>query len=62
MRTLWFMTGNVGKVREAKHALEPLGYNVRQLTVDGLAIVEPQCDDLEIVAPVSYTHLTLPTT
>ena len=50
MRTLWFMTGNVGKVREAKHALEPLGYNVRQLTVDGLEIVEPQCDDLEIVA------------
>lgn len=50
MRTVWFMTGNEGKVREAKHALEPLGYDVRQLTVDGFEIVEPQCDDLEIVA------------
>ena len=50
MRTVWFMTGNVGKVREAKHALEPLGFEVKQLVVEGVEILEPQCDDLEIVA------------
>ena len=44
------MTGNVGKVREAKHALEPLGFEVKQLVVEGVEILEPQCDDLEIVA------------
>ena len=50
MRTVWFMTGNVGKVREAEHALKPLGFEVKQLTIEGIDIVEPQCDDLEIVA------------
>ena len=50
MRTVWFMTGNVGKVREAKHALEPLGFEVKQLVVEGVEISEPQCDDLETVA------------
>ena len=50
MRTVWFMTGNAGKVREAKHALEPLGFEVKQLIVEGVDISEPQCDDLEIVA------------
>ena len=50
MRTVWFMTGNAGKVREAKHALEPLGFEVKQLIVEGVEISEPQCDDLEIVA------------
>ena len=50
MRTVWFMTGNAGKVREAKHALEPLGFNVQQLVIEGVDISEPQCDDLEIVA------------
>ena len=44
------MTGNVGKVREAKHALEPLGFDVKQLVVEGLEVSEPQCDDLEVVA------------
>ena len=46
MRTVWFMTGNAGKVREAKHALEPLGFNVQQLVIEGVDISEPQCDDL----------------
>lgn len=50
MRTVWFMTGNPGKVREAKHALEPLGYDVKQLRAEGVELIEPQCDDLEIVA------------
>ena len=50
MRTVWFMTGNSGKVREAQHALQPLGFDVQQLVVEGIEIVEPQCNDLEIVA------------
>ena len=50
MRTVWFMTGNSGKVREAKHALQPLGFDVVQLQVEGVEITEPQVDDLEDVA------------
>ena len=50
MRTVWFMTGNAGKVREAKHALQPLGFDVVQLQVEGVEISEPQADDLEDVA------------
>ena len=50
MRKVWFMTGNSGKVREAKHALQPLGFDVAQLQVEGVDIIEPQADDLEDVA------------
>ena len=50
MRRVWFMTGNSGKVREAKHALLPLGFDVVQLQVEGVEISEPQADDLEDVA------------
>ena len=50
MRKVWFMTGNSGKVREAKHALQPLGFDVVQLQVEGVEITEPQADDLEDVA------------
>ena len=50
MRKLWFMTGNRGKVAEAKHALQPLGFDVVQLQVEGVEISEPQADDLEEVA------------
>lgn len=50
MRKVWFMTGNSGKVREAKHALQPLGFDVVQLQVEGVDISEPQADDLEDVA------------
>tara|TARA_B100001996_G_scaffold383032_1_gene376948 strand:- start:4202 stop:4822 length:621 start_codon:yes stop_codon:yes gene_type:complete len=50
MRKVWFMTGNPGKVREAKHALQPLGFDVVQLQVEGVEISEPQADDLEDVA------------
>lgn len=62
MRTVWFMTGNAGKVREAKHALEPLGFNVQQLIIEGVEISEPQCDDLEIVArsKLEQAHPYLP--
>ena len=38
MRKLWFMTGNRGKVAEAKHALHPLGFYVVQLQVEGVEI------------------------
>jgi len=44
------MTGNRGKVAEAKHALQPLGFDVVQLQVEGVEISEPQADDLEEVA------------
>ena len=50
MRKVWFMTGNRGKVAEAKHALQPLGFDVVQLQVEGVEISEPQADDLEEVA------------
>jgi len=50
MRKVWFMTGNAGKVLEAKHALKPLGFDVLQLQVEGVEISEPQADDLEVVA------------
>ena len=46
-RTIWFLTGNAGKLKEATHHLQPLGYTVRQLIVDSGTIVEPQADTLE---------------
>ncbi|DAC09000.1 MAG TPA: non-canonical purine NTP pyrophosphatase [Candidatus Poseidoniaceae archaeon] len=48
MARIHFLTGNEGKVAEAKHHLEPLGHDVVQLSVEG--IVEPQADELETVA------------
>ncbi|MBL6732972.1 MAG: hypothetical protein ISP84_00320, partial [Candidatus Poseidonia sp.] len=47
---VWFLTGNAGKVEEARHHFAPLGYEVRQLKVEDDAIVEPQAADLETVA------------
>ena len=49
-RTIWFLTGNVGKLKEATHHLQPLGYTVRQLIVEPGTIVEPQANTLEEVA------------
>lgn len=49
-RTVWFLTGNIGKVREATHHLLPLGYDVKQLIVPAGSIVEPQADSLTEVA------------
>ena len=49
-RTIWFLTGNLGKIEEATNHLQPLGYTVRQLVVDAGAIIEPQVDTLEEVA------------
>ena len=46
------MTGNKGKLLEAKHAFSPLGFNVEQFLIDGKVphIIEPQCDTLDEVA------------
>jgi XTP/dITP diphosphohydrolase len=49
-RTVWFLTGNAGKLSEATNHLEPLGYTVKQLVVEGVTIIEPQADTLEEVA------------
>ncbi|MED5271525.1 MAG: non-canonical purine NTP pyrophosphatase [Candidatus Thermoplasmatota archaeon] len=55
---LWFMTGNKGKLLEAKHAFSPLGFNVEQFVINGLIpeIIEPQCDTLEEVAEAKITQ------
>jgi XTP/dITP diphosphohydrolase len=47
---IWFLTGNEGKLAEAKHHLQPMGYDVRRLEVEGDTVVEPQASDLETVA------------
>jgi len=48
--TVWFLTGNKGKLREAQHHLAPLGYEVRQFVVEEGTIVEPQHERLVDVA------------
>ena len=55
-RTIWFLTSNAGKLKEATHHLQPLGYTVRLLNVDEGAIVEPQVDTLEKVAQSKITQ------
>jgi XTP/dITP diphosphohydrolase len=45
--TLWFMTGNTGKVAEAAEHFSHHGIEVKQFEFDA---VEPQADDLETVA------------
>lgn len=47
MRALTFVTGNAGKVVEARAALAPAGWDVRQASVP---LVEVQADDLATVA------------
>ena len=46
------MTGNQGKLLEARHAFSPLGFNVEQLIIESKVpeIIEPQCETLEEVA------------
>ena len=48
-KKIWFLTGNLGKVKEAKQHLEKLGYEVEQLVIDE-EISEPQSDNLQSVA------------
>ncbi len=47
MKTVYFVTGNPGKVREAKAMLEKLGIDMQQLAY---AYPEIQADDLEEIA------------
>ena len=49
MAKIWFLTGNAGKVEEAKHHFAEHGYVVEQLVVDQ-EIIEPQADSLTQVA------------
>ncbi|MEC7228774.1 MAG: non-canonical purine NTP pyrophosphatase [Candidatus Thermoplasmatota archaeon] len=49
-QTIWFLTGNAGKLTEAEAQLNPLGYQVRQLIVDENELYEPQATSLEVVA------------
>ncbi|MFL2949430.1 MAG: non-canonical purine NTP pyrophosphatase, partial [Candidatus Poseidoniaceae archaeon] len=49
-RTVWFLTGNPGKVKEAPHPLQPLGYDVKQLVVPEGSVIEPQAESLTDVA------------
>ncbi len=48
--TVWFLTGNSGKLVEADNHLTKLGYTVRQLIVEKDQLYEPQAAALEIVA------------
>tara|TARA_B100000927_G_scaffold44132_1_gene31499 strand:+ start:934 stop:1599 length:666 start_codon:yes stop_codon:yes gene_type:complete len=48
--TVWFLTGNEGKLAEASIHLSNLGYSVKQLIVDEAELYEPQADSLEVVA------------
>jgi|TARA_B110000116_G_scaffold93108_1_gene81253 XTP/dITP diphosphohydrolase len=49
---LLFLTGNIGKLVEARHFFEPLGYQVEQFLIDGEVpiVIEPQSDSLKDVA------------
>ena len=51
-RQLLFQTGNPGKLAEARHYFEPLGFTVEQFLINGEPpeIIEPQSDDLVTVA------------
>ena len=48
--TVWFLTGNSGKLAEADEHLSKLGYQVRQLIPQTAILYEPQADSLEVVA------------
>lgn len=52
MNRLLFLTGNTGKLEEARHFFAPLGYDVQQFLIDGEVpkVVEPQADNLRFVA------------
>ncbi len=54
-KKIWFLTGNLGKVKEAKQHLEKLGYEVEQLVIDE-ETSEPQSDNLQSVAQAKITQ------
>ncbi len=49
-KTVWFLTGNKGKLAEVENHLGKLGYIVKQLVVDNQKLYEPQSDNLLEVA------------
>ena len=49
-RTIWFLTTNQGKVEEARDHVSGYGFEIQQLIVPGLELVEPQTDDIVEVA------------
>ena len=51
MEPLLFLTGNSGKLEEARHFFGPLGYQVEQFVIDGEVpeVIEPQADNLRNV-------------
>ena len=51
-RRLYFLTSNLGKLREAKHHLASSGWSLEQFSIDGKVpeLIEPQADSLEEVA------------
>lgn len=49
-RTVWFLTGNLGKLSEVETHLGKLGYSVRQFIVPEGSLFEPQADNLHEVA------------
>ena len=55
MAKIWFLTGNAGKVEEAKHHFAEHGYVVEQLVVDH-EIIEPQADSLTHVAQAKISQ------
>ncbi len=57
--TVWFLTGNAGKLVEATNHLSHLGYVVKQLVVEGNQLYEPQAETLEIVAKSAWKLLEL---
>jgi XTP/dITP diphosphohydrolase len=54
MKTLFFITGNKGKVHEAKEKLGPLGFSVIQ---KDLGYPEIQADSLELVAQQGVNYI-----
>jgi len=54
-KKIWFLTGNLGKVKEAQQHLHKLGYEVEQLVIDE-EISEPQSDNLQSVAQAKITQ------
>ena len=51
MERLLFLTGNSGKLEEARYFFNPLGYQVEQFLIDGKVpkVIEPQSDNLRFV-------------
>jgi XTP/dITP diphosphohydrolase len=58
IQPLWFLTGNKGKLKEAKRILGPLGFDVKALEINGQIpeVIEPQASILEEIALSKLTQ------